>query len=69
MAVLWTRWSSSLVAFWDRAKTAASRCSVGGAIPVRFRIWLTEVVCRQPETVRKVVLNVVSSFLVWENMH
>ena len=58
-----------LVVGGDRARTAASRRSVGGVMPARIRSWLTGVAHRQPETVRKVVLSVVSSFLVWELLH
>ena len=53
VAVLWRRWSSSLVAFRDRARTAASRHIIGGAMPARIGNWLTGVACRQPKTVRK----------------
>ena len=68
VAVLWRSWFSSLVAFRYRVRTAASRCSVGGvgdAMPARIGSWLTGVVRRQLETIRKAVLNVMSSFLVW----
>ena len=50
-------------------KTTASWHSVGGATPARIGSWLTGVACRQPETVRKAVLSVMSSFLVWELLH
>ena len=35
-------------------------------MPARIGSWLIGVACRQPETVRKAVLSVMSSFLVWE---
>ena len=50
-------------------RTAASWRSVGGAMPEGIGSWLIGVVCRRPETVRKAVLSVVSSFLVWELLH
>ena len=54
------------MAFWDKAKTAASQRSIGGAMRARICSWLIGVACRQPETVHKAVLSVMSSFLVWE---
>ena len=65
MAVFWSRWSSSLVAFRDSARTDASLRRVGGAMPVRMGSWLAGVARRQPETVRKALLSVESSFFVW----
>ena len=50
-------------------RTAASWRSVGGAMPAKIGSWLTGVACRQLETVRKAVLSVMSSSLVWELLH
>ena len=38
-------------------------------MPARIGSWLTGVACRQPETVHKAVLSIMSSFLVWELLH
>ena len=69
VAVLWSRSSSSLVAFRDSARTDASLRMVGGAMPVRMGGWLAGVARRQPETVRRALLSVESSFFVWVLLH
>ena len=69
MAVLLSRWSSSLVAFRDSAMTDASLRRVGRAIPVRMGSWFADVARRQPETVRRTLLSVESSLFVWLLLH
>ena len=69
VATWWRRWSPLLVALRDNARTAASCCKVGGAMLARIRSWLTGMACRQPETVLRALLSIVSSFLVWELLH
>ena len=61
--------SSLLMVLRDSARTAASRRRVGGAMPARIGSWLTGVARKQPETVRRALLNVESSFLVWKLLH
>ena len=63
MAVLWRRRSSGLMAFQDRARTAASWHSVSGAIPARIQKK------QGIGSLGKAVLSIVSSFLVWELLH
>ena len=69
VAVLWRRWSSSLVAFRDRG----GQLLLGTALAVRCRqksgVGWPEWRAGNRRLTCKAVLSVVSSFLVWELLH
>ena len=69
MATWWRRWCPLSVALLDNAKTTASRRKVGGAMLAGIGSWLIGVARRQLETVCRVLLSLVSSFLVCELLH
>ena len=67
--VLWRRGSSLIAALRDSASTAASRHRGGGVMPTRIGSWGVGVARRQPETVCRALVRVVSSFCVWALLH